>query len=285
MEPTIAKNTQLRDTFYDEALEVKDDDSIDTQEDGVIDRKSNDGKKANFQSPKVLSEPTKAHLDEDGPSPNEAEQIQNLPPELVSLFSCIDKYEPREIEIKTELKCFIPSYIPAIGDVDPFLKVPRPDGKPDGLGLYVIDEPALVQSDPAVLELQLRAKMKKRKGDVVVRSIDNASKNPYEIEKWIQSIEDLHRSRPAPEVMYKFPMPEMEEIASPFPMELVQALDNEFADALDPQLDLSLEDYAKLICAMLDVPVREKNLIQNLHFLFNLSIELEGTQSDTISAL
>lgn len=32
---------------------------------------------------------------------------------------------------------FIPEYIPAIGGTDEFIKVPRPDGQPDYLGLKV----------------------------------------------------------------------------------------------------------------------------------------------------
>lgn len=35
-------------------------------------------------------------------------------------------------------------------------QVSRPDGKPDLLGLKVLDEPAAVQSDPALLTMQLR---------------------------------------------------------------------------------------------------------------------------------
>lgn len=34
----------------------------------------------------------------------------------------------------------------------------------------------------------------------MVRSIENASKNPVAIEKWIQSVSDLHRSKPPPQV-------------------------------------------------------------------------------------
>ena len=43
------------------------------------------------------------------------------------------------------------------GEIDPFLKIPRPDGQPDKLGLTMLDEPAAVQTDPTVLDLQLRA--------------------------------------------------------------------------------------------------------------------------------
>jgi intraflagellar transport protein 46 len=55
------------------------------------------------------------------------------------------------------------------------------------LGLKYLDEPSSNQSDPTVLELQLRAKSKKLQyGDVVVRSIENADKNPSKIDKWMQ---------------------------------------------------------------------------------------------------
>jgi len=37
-----------------------------------------------------------------------------------------------------------------------WLQVPRPDGKPDELGMTVIDEPYSHQSDPTVLKLTLR---------------------------------------------------------------------------------------------------------------------------------
>lgn len=81
-------------------------------------------------------------------------------------------------------------------------QVPRPDKKEEDLGLKFLDEPSSSQSDPTVLELQLRAMSKKLQyGDVVVRSIENASKNPVAIEKWIQSVSDLHRSKPPPQVI------------------------------------------------------------------------------------
>jgi intraflagellar transport protein 46 len=70
----------------------------------------------------------------------------------------------------------------------------------DGLGFKVLDEPTANQSDATVLELQLRAVSKKRHGDVAVRSIENAHKSPQEIERWIASIAELHRSKPPAQV-------------------------------------------------------------------------------------
>ena len=64
-----------------------------------------------------------------------------------------------------------------------------------------MDEPSASQSDPTVLELQMRAITKKHNLEpMMVRSIDNASKNPKEIQRWIDSIDELHRTKPAPEV-------------------------------------------------------------------------------------
>ena len=95
------------------------------------------------------------------------------------------------------MRPFIPDYIPAVGEIDHFAKVPlaprpdrrtrsrprprhplrvhpgdpclhaqvpRPDGKPDNLGLAVLDEPCANQSDPTVLQLKLRANTKTSAG-------------------------------------------------------------------------------------------------------------------------
>jgi intraflagellar transport protein 46 len=46
-----------------------------------------------------------------------------LQSELNELFKHIDRFKPMDIELETELKPFIPDYIPAIGDIDAFIKV------------------------------------------------------------------------------------------------------------------------------------------------------------------
>ena len=43
-------------------------------------------------------------------------------------YSPYNRYTPAMQEIDTRLKAFVPDYIPAIGEVDAFLKMPRPDG-------------------------------------------------------------------------------------------------------------------------------------------------------------
>jgi intraflagellar transport protein 46 len=132
--------------------------------------------------------------------------------EVRELFQYIQRYKPHDVELDTSLKCFIPDYIPSVGQIDAFLKVPRPDGVTADLGLKVLDEPAAIQSDSTVLELQMRAISKKQHGEASVRSIDDAAKNPKDIQRWIDSINDLHRSKPPMQVNYTKTMPDIEPL-------------------------------------------------------------------------
>lgn len=192
--------------------------------------------------------------------------------EIKDLFQYIQRYKPHEVELDTTLKCFIPDFIPAVGEMDAFIKVPSPDGARDELGLKVLDEPSAQQSDSTVLELQLRAISKKQHGDVAVRSIENAAKSPAEIEKWIKSIEDLHRSKPSVDYQYKKNMPDIESLMQEWPEEFEEMLSKSTLPG--PDMELSLEEYAKVICAIMDVPVYD-NIIESLHVIFSLYMEFK----------
>ncbi|XP_016403605.1 intraflagellar transport protein 46 homolog, partial [Sinocyclocheilus rhinocerous] len=114
--------------------------------------------------------------------------------EIKELFQYITRYTPQTIELDHKLKPFIPDFIPTVGDIDAFLKVPRPDGKADNLGLLVLDEPCSKQSDPTVLSLWLSENSKQHNvAEVKVKSIENPEKNPKVIDNWIESISELHR--------------------------------------------------------------------------------------------
>jgi intraflagellar transport protein 46 len=54
-------------------------------------------------------------------------QHLNVAAEVRDLFQYIERYKPHEVELDTTLKCFIPEYIPAIGEIDGFVKVCRDD--------------------------------------------------------------------------------------------------------------------------------------------------------------
>ncbi|KAK1942220.1 Intraflagellar transport protein 46 [Phytophthora citrophthora] len=195
--------------------------------------------------------------------------------EIRELFQYIGRFKAQEIELETRLKCFIPEYIPAVGDMDAFLKVPRPDGQLDQLGLKMLDEPSLSQSDATVLDLQLRSTSKKKHGDIVVRSIENAEKAPKEIDRWMKSIADLHRTKPPPQVHYTKTMPDIESLMQVWPEEFEELLSKSTLPSAD--LDMSLEQYVRVICALLDIPVH-KNVYESLHVLFTLYLEFRSNQ-------
>ncbi|OAE30989.1 hypothetical protein AXG93_2018s1560 [Marchantia polymorpha subsp. ruderalis] len=164
--------------------------------------------------------------------------------EIRGLFDYIGAYKVQEVEISTTLKPFIPEYILAVGAIDEFIKVPRPDNQPDYLGLkvlavnnsspaqdpndealvlswtvgrqhieMVLDESGTKQSDPAVLTLQLRAASNQT--DLLqleISSVEYAEKNPRKLDAWINSIKDLHQSKPPPTVIYSKPMPDVEKL-------------------------------------------------------------------------
>lgn len=46
-----------------------------------------------------------------------------LDPELQVLWAAIDCYKPDRVKLKPVLKSFLPEYMPAIGDIDPMIKV------------------------------------------------------------------------------------------------------------------------------------------------------------------
>ncbi|KAF6201066.1 hypothetical protein GE061_005513 [Apolygus lucorum] len=69
------------------------------------------------------------------------------------IFQYITFYTPQVIDLEFKLHPFVPDYIPAVGDIDGFIKVARPDGVNDQLGITVLDEPCTAQSEPAVIAL------------------------------------------------------------------------------------------------------------------------------------
>lgn len=46
-----------------------------------------------------------------------------MSPEVRNIFNFITYYSPQTVELGTRLRPFIPDYIPAVGDVDAFIKV------------------------------------------------------------------------------------------------------------------------------------------------------------------
>lgn len=107
--------------------------------------------------------------------------------EVKELFEYIGRYKPQRIELDTTFKPFIPEFIPNVGEVDAYLKMPKPDGSKETLGIEVLDEPALNTVDKAVLEMKyIQIKKTTKAVAMKVHSIENGEKNPKLIENWIK---------------------------------------------------------------------------------------------------
>jgi intraflagellar transport protein 46 len=199
--------------------------------------------------------------------------------EVREILELIGRFVPRPVELPTPLRPFIPDFIPCVSEVDAFLKPDRPDGRAEELGLRRLDEPSPSQSDPTVLDLRLRALSKKSGlAPVAVRAIENAERNPREIAKWVASIRDLHRTRPPPSVRYTRPMPDIDALMAEWPPGFEVALRE--APLPGGDTDVSAEEYARIACVLLDIPVYPtpsggegkagNQLVQSLHVLFTL---------------
>jgi len=230
-------------------------------------------------------------------------------PEIRDLFEHITRYTPTDItsELPITLKPFIPDYVPAIGELDAFLKVAPPKldekGKPiptiledsqlpsddkkkkkkkstpnpmaqlNLLGLIVLDEPSAHQSDPTVLDLQLRQTSKQASAPQTIHRIENADSNPKKLAKFIQSIEELNRSKSQPVVHYTKVQPSVDELMKVWPNEFEQALQSLSVPTAD--LEMSTIEYAKLVCGILDIPIYPNKLVESLHNLLTLYVEFK----------
>lgn len=243
--------TQPRDNSSDEDEDEDDDDEDDDDDD-------------------VAAPPPEGMYD-----PNEYEHL-NVSSDIKELFGHILRYTPQTIELETRFKPFIPEYIPAVGDIDAFIKVSRPDSKQETLGLTVLDEPAAKQSDPSVLDLQLRAISKhSTQKAAVVKKIETGEKNAKAIDKWIKDISDLHRSKPPPSVHYSKAMPDIDTLMQEWPPQVEEMLKETGLPTAD--FDCDVTTYVDVICALLDIPMH-KSRIQSLHVFFSLYSAFKHSQ-------
>ena len=136
--------------------------------------------------------------------------------EVTELFDYILRYIPQKLELHSKLKPFIPDFIPAVGDIDAFIKVESDN--PLQLGLTVLDEPTAKQSDPNIMELQLRSLSKSSSARMSkVKKVVNIHQDRKVVEKWIKDIDSLYRSKPPPTVQYSKQMPDVDLLMAEWP--------------------------------------------------------------------
>lgn len=203
-------------------------------------------------------------------NPSEFAKVNaTAPREMQDLFNHILDFHPFLADLPTKLRPFIPDYIPAIGDLDPFVKIPRPDGRPDGLGLLVVDEPSIPQSNPAVVVLELRAtNVHGTAATTVVDSFEDAANRPEVIDRWIADLKKVHYKKALPTVNYQKPMPDIENLMQVWPQVFEDILNSDVPFP-PPHIDLDIDQYIRTLCAVLDIPTYQ-SLIDSLHVMFTL---------------
>ena len=123
----------------------------------------------------------------------------------------------------------------------------------------------------------IQTKKKKQTVQVQIRSLEDAEKNPKQIQQWISNVNELHKSRPPPTVQFTKTMPDIELLMQEWMPDMEEAFNQ--IQLPGPEIDISLADYAKLVCVMLDIPIyklgNKKTLIESLHHLFTLYAEFK----------
>lgn len=202
------------------------------------------------------------------------------------------------------LQPFIPEYIPAVGDIDAFLKVVTPKlpferkGVSDfiaKLGVDTVDEPSGQQSEPALLHMKLRSLSTtvrqgpdssggggSRMGTGASRAtmaMVSVAKSGKDVERWIAEIQNMHVNQPFPMIVHRRkPLQDIDALMNEWPPELERTLNTMgFPNAY---LDCSLEFYIRLICSFLDIVIPSTNsqsdYILALYTLFNLFLAVKN---------
>ncbi|GMT32672.1 hypothetical protein PFISCL1PPCAC_23969 [Pristionchus fissidentatus] len=204
-----------------------------------------------------------------------------LDPDEKMLISYFESFKPEVIMLDTFYSYHPIEYLPAVGEPDPFIKIPRPDQIDDNTGLLFLDEPAVKQSDPVIVDMQMRTTVKdieKKMTEpeaIPMKKLERADLNSRQIDDWIENIKELHRTRPTMNVHYSRGMPDVEKLMQEWP----DGVERMLKDISLPtaELDVPLETFVDLVLNTVDIPVN-KSRIESLHMLFSLYSEFKNSQ-------
>ncbi len=161
------------------------------------------------------------------------------------------------------------------------MKINRPDNVMEDIGLNVLDEPTINGVDKTLFAIELSYKLKTKSNyNANVKILENAVKNPKQIQTWIDQISELHKEKMSSTVSYNKHMPDVESLLQVWPDKMENILkDIPFPDE---RLNIDLDNYASIVCNLLDIPVNKANnskgLIEALHLMFTVFLEFKNNQ-------
>lgn len=144
----------------------------------------------------------------------------------------------------------------------------------------MLDEPCANQSEPAVLHLQLRSQSKSAdpRKQTVIKRIEDVEKHPKSIDKWIEDMNQLHRSKHLPAVRLSNTMPDIDALMQQWPPEVEDKLNEAQLDF--SKLDCDLSHVVDIVCNIFDIPVKPHTRLESLHTLFTLFLEVREMRAD-----
>ena len=136
-----------------------------------------------------------------------------------------------------------------------------------------VERPIPKDCETHVNKQQLGINSKKKATDV--RSISNASENPYEIDKWIRSVTEVHAKDSQSGVRYRNQTPAIQNLIQFWPEKLGDGLRNGTLDLPPADIDLSVEEYARVMCSLMGIPVYDGHVVESVHVLLSLFAEMQ----------
>lgn len=225
--------------------------------------------------------------------PSSAFSSLDVPEDARRMFALIDAYVPPDTHHPTPLKPFVPDYVPAVGGIDEFVKIPRPDGFDSALGISHLDEPSVSQSNKTTLSLQLRHALKNSGVYVPETDIDDDSqivhrpdRNPGKLTAWMETVSALHLrnggsnnlSGASQSITYSRNMPDVETLAG-----------NNWQGDMETVLktvrntETPLKSRAETLCVAMGVPVDDGNAVEAIHVLLSTFLRLKtASRSNTL---
>lgn len=196
-----------------------------------------------------------------------------------------DEYDPVDIELETPYEISPPRYISSVREVDPRIKLPRPDGVPDAVGTTILYEPMVaIQSSTAVVEQHpknVTNNQSCRAG--AARTISNAIKDTDAIDQWVRSIEEKHCMKQRP-TKKDANQNKIDYTKFQIRRKVADEIQNGSLYIPSADIDLSVEEYARMLCSLFGIPIHDGCIVQSVHILLGLFVEFESSDAKMLHA-
>lgn len=154
------------------------------------------------------------------------------------------------------------------------------DPRIDSVGMTTLDEPMVaIQSNKTVVELHPKNATKNQPcGAVAERTtpMSNAIKDTDAIDQWIRSVEEKHSTK---QHLTKNVTSHNKIDFAKYQIrrEVADEINNGSVHMPSADIDLSVEEYARMLCSLFGIPVHDVSIAESVRILLGLFVELESS--------